>query len=524
MYAAAHAAEHPDQAAVVMSPSGEVVTYAQLEGRANQIAHLLRQFGLQRGDHIAILSKNSPAMIEVEAAAERTGLYFTLVNTYLSPVEIAYLVDNCRARVFFAGASLADVAAAAARSCPKLEHKVVCSAPGTARVPGAGEKEGWEPLEPLLSGLPTSPIADEELGTAMLYSSGTTGQPKGVLRRLPEMSPAESLAVMQFIRGLFGYREKMTYLSPAPLYHSAPQAAVSGAIRMGATVIVMEHFDPEEWLALVERHRVTHCQMVPTMFHRLLALPEDVRRRYDVSSLENVVHAAAPCPVPVKRAMIEWLGPIVNEYYGATEANGFTYCTSEEWLAHPGTVGRAVLGQIVVRDEDGKECLPGVDGTIWFRGSTNFEYFEDPEKTSESRDEDGQLSTVGDVGHVDDEGWLYLTDRKSYMIITGGVNVYPQEAESLLATHPAVADVAVIGVPNDEMGEEVKAVVQPAPGREAGPALATELIDHCRAHLAHFKCPRSVDFVDELPRLPTGKLYKRLLRDRYWEGHATRIG
>jgi long-chain acyl-CoA synthetase len=533
MYAAAHAAEHPDQAALVMSPSGEIVTYAQFEARANQIAHLLRKFGLRRGDHIAVLSKNSSAMLEVEAAAERTGLYFTLVNTYLSPDEIAYLVDNCKARVFFAGASLADAAAAAAQSCPGLEHKVVCGGAGAGGDggpaaggdggPAAGE-EGWEPLEQLLAGLPTWPIADEELGTAMLYSSGTTGRPKGILRRLPEMSPAESLAVMRFVRGLFGYREGMTYLSPAPLYHSAPQAAVSGAIRMGATVIVMEHFDPEQWLALVERHRVTHSQMVPTMFHRLLALPEDVRRRYDVSSLENVVHAAAPCPVPVKRAMIEWLGPIVNEYYGATEANGFTYCTADEWLAHPGTVGRAVLGEIVVRDEDGKECPPGVDGTIWFRGSTNFEYFGDPEKTSENRDEDGQLSTVGDVGHVDDGGWLYLTDRKSYMIITGGVNVYPQEAESLLAAHPAVADVAVIGVPNDEMGEEVKAVVQPAPGRQAGPELATELIDHCRAHLAHFKCPRSVDFVDELPRLPTGKLYKRLLRDRYWEGHATRIG
>jgi acyl-CoA synthetase (AMP-forming)/AMP-acid ligase II len=292
---------------------------------------------------------------------------------------------------------------------------------------------------------------------------------------------------------------------------------------MGSTVVVMEHFDAEQWLAAVERHRVTHCQMVPTMFHRLLRLPAEVRNRYDLSSLECIVHAAAPCPVPVKQAMIDWLGPIVREYYGATEANGFTFCDSAEWLARPGTVGRAVLGQIVIRDEGGQECPPGTDGVVWFRGATNFEYFEDPDKTAESREEDGNLSTVGDVGHVDADGWLFLTDRKSYMIISGGVNIYPQETENLLSTHPAVADVAVIGVPNEEMGEEVKAVVQPAAGHAPGPDLERALIGFCRQHLAHFKCPRSVDFVDELPRLPTGKLYKRLLRDRYWEGHTSRI-
>jgi long-chain acyl-CoA synthetase len=388
MYAAAHAAEHPDQPALVMSPSGEVVTFRSFEDRANQIAHLVRGLGLRRGDHIAVLSRNSAAMLEIEAAAERTGLYFTLVNSYLSADEVAYIVDNCRARVFFAGGSLAGVAKAAAARCPVLECKVVADATGLAVASDADDQD-WQPLETLVAGLPTTPVEDEQLGAAMLYSSGTTGQPKGVLRPLPEISPSESLTVMQFIRRLFGYREGMTYLSPAPLYHSAPQAAVSAALRLGATVVVMEHFDPEEWLALVERHRVTHCQMVPTMFHRLLRLPEEVRRRYDVSSLEHVMHAAAPCPVPVKRAMIEWLGPIVHEYYGATEANGFTYCNAEEWLAHPGTVGRAVLGEIVVRDEEGKEVPPDVDGTIWFRGATNFVYFGDPEKTRESREEEG---------------------------------------------------------------------------------------------------------------------------------------
>jgi acyl-CoA synthetase (AMP-forming)/AMP-acid ligase II len=357
----------------------------------------------------------------------------------------------------------------------------------------------------------------------MLYSSGTTGQPKGIFRPLLDASPTEQLPLMQGLIFLFGFREGMTYLNPAPLYHSAPQASVSVTLRLGSTAVIMEHFDAEQWLQLVERYHVTNCQMVPTMFSRLLRLPAEVRQRYDVSSLERIVHAAAPCPIPVKRAMIEWLGPIITEYYGATEGNGFTYCDSNEWLAHPGTVGRSIAGQLLILDENGNECPPGTDGTVWFRGATNFEYFDDPAKTAENRSSDGEASTVGDVGHVDDDGWLYLTDRKSYMIISGGVNIYPQETENLLSTHPAVLDVAVVGVPNEDLGEEVKAVVQPVDPAAAGPELAQELIAFCRAHLAHFKCPRSVDFVDELPRLPTGKLYKRLVRDRYWSGHSSAI-
>ncbi|WP_194904588.1 AMP-binding protein [Catenulispora rubra] len=520
MYATQHAAEHPDQAALIMSPSGEVVTYRSYEQRANQIAHLLRRLGLRRGDHIAVLDRNTPAMLLVEAAAGRTGLYYTLVNAHLNPDEMTYIVDNCQAKAFFAGASLSQVAQVVAERCPRLGHKVVIGIDPADPAPSGG----WESLDALVAGLPTTPIDDEQLGATMHYSSGTTGRPKGILRPPPEMSPVDSLTTVAFRQQLFGFRKGMTYLNPAPLYHSAPEVAVSTALRTGGTVVVMEHFEPEQWLALVERHRVTHCYLVPTMFHRLLALPVEVRSRYDVSSLESVFHSAAPCPAPVKRAMIEWLGPIVNESYAATEAYGFTHCTSREWLAHPGTVGRAVRGEIVIRDEAGHECPAGVDGTIWFRGATNFEYFGDPDKTRASRDEDGRTSTVGDVGHVDEGGRLYLTDRKSYLIITGGVNVYPAEAENLLATHPAVADVAVIGVPHEDMGEEVKAVVQVAPGRVPDPALADELIAFCRERLAHFKCPRSVDFVDELPRLATGKLYKRALRDRYWEGHATPIG
>jgi long-chain acyl-CoA synthetase len=285
----------------------------------------------------------------------------------------------------------------------------------------------------------------------------------------------------------------------------------------------MERFDPAEYLACVERHRITHCQVVPTMFTRLLKLPEDERLRYDTSSLEVIVHAAAPCPVPVKQAMIEWLGPIILEYYGATEANGFTFCTSEEWLAHPGTVGKPILGRLLILDDDGNEVPTGETGTVWFEGATNFTYYRDEAKTAESRDESGQVSTVGDVGHVDEDGYLYLTDRKTYMIIAGGVNIYPQEAENLLVTHPKVADAAVIGVPNADLGEEVKAVVQPADDVEPGPELERELLAFCREHLAHYKCPRSVDFEAELPRLPTGKLYKRLLRDRYWGDSKSRI-
>jgi long-chain acyl-CoA synthetase len=292
---------------------------------------------------------------------------------------------------------------------------------------------------------------------------------------------------------------------------------------MGGTAIIMERFDPEQYLALVEQHRVTHSQLVPTMFSRMLKLPADVRSTYDLSSLEFVVHAAAPCPVPVKEDMIAWWGPIIHEYYGATEGMGFTFCNSEEWLAHKGSVGKPILGEMHILDDELQECPLGVSGTVWFKTATPFEYYNDDAKTQESRTPDGTMSTVGDVGYTDADGYLYLTDRKTYMIISGGVNIYPQEAENVLINHPKVADCAVLGVPDEEFGESVKAVVQPRDMREAGPALAQELIAFCRQHLAHFKCPKSVDFDAELPRHATGKLYKRLLKDRYWAGHASKI-
>jgi long-chain acyl-CoA synthetase len=309
----------------------------------------------------------------------------------------------------------------------------------------------------------------------------------------------------------------MVYLSPAPLYHSAPQAAVGLTIRRGGTVIVMEHFDPEEYLRLVERHKVTHSQLVPTMFSRMLKLPEDVRNRYDLSTLEIAVHAAAPCPVPVKEAMIAWWGPIIEEYYGATEGLGFAACDSAEWLAHKGTVGKVILGELSVLDDDMNPVPRGTPGTLWFSSGTAFTYFNDAEKTKESTSPDGTKTTV------DDDGFLYLTDRATFMIISGGVNIYPQECENLLITHPLVADAAVFGVPNEDLGEEVKAVVQLMPGVPAGPDTEKELITFCAEHLSRQKVPRSIDFEAELPRLPTGKLYKKPLRDRYWGDKKSRI-
>ncbi len=515
MYTAQHASDHPDQPAIVMGGTGQTVTFAEYEAASNRIAHLLRAAGLRRGDHIAVFMENCPELLEIEGGAERIGLYYTLINTYLAADEVAYIITNSTARVLFSSRARQPVAAAAAAKSPGLERMLMT---GTGEPPA-----GWESLSVAIAAQPDGPVPDESLGAAMLYSSGTTGQPKGILRALPEGGPGQALPVMEFVKAMFGFREGMIYLNPAPLYHSAPQASVAASLRMGCTTVVMEHFDPERWLALVERYRVTNCQMVPVMFGRLLRLPEDVRARYDTTSLECIVHAAAPCPIPIKQAMIEWLGPVITEYYGATEANGFTFCDSAQWLAHPGTVGKAILGDLLILDDAGQPCAPATDGTIWFRGATAFEYFEDPEKTAASRREGGITSTVGDVGHVDAEGYLYLTDRKSYMIISGGVNIYPQETENLLASHPAVLDVAVLGVPNSDLGEEVKAVVQPVDAAAAGSELEAELIGYCRDRLAHFKCPRTVDFVDELPRYPTGKLYKRLLRDQYWAGHQTRI-
>ena len=459
--------------------------------------------------------ENHPRYIECCAAGERSGLYYTAVNSFLTAPELAYIVNNSQSKALIASQAKREIALAALADCPSVELCLI--------VDGPGDGSRVRNLAEAAAECPATPIADERLGAAMLYSSGTTGRPKGVLRPLPDQSPAEPLSALATRLNVWRFREGQVYLSPAPLYHSAPLAGVGGTIRRGGTAVVMERFDAEHFLELVERYRVTHAQLVPTMFSRMLKLPERARLACDLSSLEVAIHAAAPCPAPVKRAMIDWWGPIILEYYSATEAMGMTVCDSAEWLAHPGTVGRSVLGEIHVLDDEMREVPAGQTGKIWFKTASPFEYFNDPVRTAEVNSPDGTMSTLGDIGRIDEEGYVYLTDRASFMIISGGVNIYPQECENLLVTHPKVADAAVFGAPNEEMGEEVKAVVQLAPGFTPGADTEAELIAYCRDHLARYKCPRSIDFEAELPRLPTGKLYKAALRERYWKGHRSRI-
>jgi long-chain acyl-CoA synthetase len=502
----------PDKPSYVMEPSGETVTYRELDEEANSLSHYFRSLGLQVGDHIAFCLENHPRFLQIAWGAQYAGLYYTAISSRLTSEETEYIVNDCGAQVFITSRYKADVAATLVDRTPNLRARLMLD----------GVVDGYEAYEEVIGSQPATPLPDRVAGKDMLYSSGTTGRPKGVKPSMPS-EPIDSASPVTVLgQLLLGYSDQTVYLSPAPLYHSAPLRFSMAVHQVGGTVISMERFDAEEALALIEKYRVTHIQVVPTMFGRMLKLPDDVRSRYDVSSLTMAVHAAAPCPVAVKQQMIEWWGPIIHEYYAGTEGNGFVYCNSEDWLAHPGTVGRAIVGELHILDDDGHEVPAGQEGTIYFGGATDFEYHNDPEKTAESRNAQG-WSTLGDVGRLDDDGFLYLTDRKTYMIITGGVNVYPQETENILSVHPKVMDVAVIGVPNEDFGEEVKAVVQPMDMADAGPELERELIAYCKEHLADVKCPRSVDFTEELPRHPTGKLYKRLLRDKYWEGHASRI-
>ncbi len=503
------AAETPDKPAVIMAGTGQVTTYAELDAEANQLSRLLRSAGLAPGDHVAFCLENHPRFLRVLWGCHYAGLVYTAMSSRLTTDEMAYILEDCGARALITSSYKADQAAELRDRIPGVEVRLVLD----------GAVDGYERYEEAIAVHPPTPL-DEERGEGqdMLYSSGTTGQPKGVQVAVPPGLLGEGAdGVASMGRFLFGADSDTVYLSPAPLYHAAPLRFCRAVHRLGGTVVVMEHFDPEEYLALVERHRCTFSQVVPTMFIRMLKLPDEVRARYDTSSLTCVVHAAAPCPAEVKARMIEWFGPIIHEYYAGTEGNGFVYCNSEDWLAHRGTVGRALTGRIHILDDDGEELPVGEAGTVYFEGGGEFRYHNDDTKTASSRDPRGRgWSTLGDVGRLDDDGFLYLTDRKAYMIITGGVNVYPQEAENVLALHPKVADIAVFGVPNDDFGEEVKAVVEPTDLAAAGPDLERELIAYCKEHLADVKCPRSVDFRAELPRHPTGKLYKRLLRDEYW--------
>ncbi|HEY4397620.1 MAG TPA: AMP-binding protein [Acidimicrobiia bacterium] len=502
MAVAWHARRRPDAPALITTAG--TISYGELNQRANRLARALRRRGLRRGDAVALLCSNRAEFVEVLLANQRTGLRLTTVNWHLTPDEAGYIVDDCEARAFVAEARFAAVAEGAAVLAPRAQ----------VRLAVGGSLDGFEDYDAAVDAEPADDLDDPVLGSQMLYTSGTTGRPKGVFRDEASLSTAVMLARA-------AYRDGNVHLLTGPLYHAAPLLfSLNAPLIAGVAVVVMPAWDPEDALRLIERHRVTHTHMVPTMFHQLLVLPDDVRARYDVSSLRNVLHGAAPCPVGVKQRLIEWWGPVVNEYYAATEGLG-TWVDARTWLQKPGTVGKPVPeDQVVVADEDANPLPTGEVGLVWFKASeVPFEYFKDRSKTESSyRD---QHFTLGDMGYLDRDGFLFLTDRSANLIISGGVNIYPAEVDAVLLDHPSVADAAVIGVPNPEWGEEALAVVELRADAEPGGALADELIELCRQRLAHYKCPRRVEFVDRLPRQDNGKIYKRLLRDRYRERAST---
>lgn len=485
---------------MVDARTGASTSYAELDRRSRQLAAALDAQGLTVGHCLAVVLPNSPRYLEVAWAAQRAGLYYVPVNWHLTASEGAYMAADAGAEAVIGSPGLEDLARAVAA---ELVPPALCLAAG-------GEMEGFVDLDQAMASADPDASAEVE-GYVMFYSSGTTGRPKGIRRPITGVPFGRPGMLDRLLGAAYGVDHDTIYLCPAPLYHAAPLGWSMAVERLGGTVVVMERFDPVECLATIERYRVTHVQMVPTMFVRLLKLDPAVRDRYDLSSLRCVVHAAAPCPVEVKRQVMKWWGPIVHEYYAGSEGNGFCAVGPEEWLAHPGTVGRPLYGELHILDDDGDELPPGAVGTVYFGGTAPFEYHNDPDKTRQAFDSRG-WSTLGDMGSVDDEGYLYLSDRRTNLIITGGVNVYPREVEDVLTMHLEVADVAVVGEPDEEMGQRVVAVVEPMHPERAGAELGAELQALCRANLAGFKCPREVRFVDHLPRLPTGKLAKHRLR------------
>ena len=504
------AALHPDHPAVIMGRTGEAVTYRMLDEEANRLAHLLRARGLNPGDHLAILSETTPQSLAVLWAAQLGGLIFTPINYHLTPGEVQHVLDDCGA----------TGVVASARTAPMVAKLGLTGVP-VRLTTGTEGVAGFEPVAEAGADLPTTPIADEGEGREMVYSGGTTGRPKGIRKPTAQTAigdPANPAVQTALGMANYGVDHTSVYLSPAPLYHSAPLVFCMCVHRVGGTVVLMERFDPADCLRLIGQYRVTHAQFVPTMFSRMLKLPAKVREAADVTSLRLAIHAAAPCPVGVKQQMIEWWGPILFEYYAGTEDIGHSAITSEEWLAHPGSVGRP-LQPVHIVGPDGNEVPRGEIGVVYFDGGRDFQYHNDPERTAAAAHPNG-WRTLGDMGRLDDDGYLYLTDRVAHTIISGGVNIYPQEIEDALIMHPEVADAAVIGVPNDDLGEEVRAVVQLIDPERAGDDTETALLAWCAERLAAFKCPRAVDFDDSLPRDPNGKLMKRYLRDRYWSADS----
>jgi long-chain acyl-CoA synthetase len=485
-------ARDAERPALIFTGSNVVVTFAELERRVNQCAWLFRARGLRRGDRVAVWMENHPRFFDVCWAAHNTGLLYVPISARLTVGEAAYIARDCDARLVVAGAAVAAEALALGLEAPVLS---------------------MEAFEAELATMPDVKVADESRGAAMVYSSGTTGRPKGIAPVLEDVGIGVPPAVTSTVVALYGFDDRTVYLSPAPLYHTAPLKFCMAVQAAGGTVVVMEKFEPAAALLALERYRVTHSQWVPTMFLRMLKLRE--AREYDFSAHRVAIHSAAPCPIEVKEAMLDWWGDIVYEYYGGSESVGMCAITPQEWRAKRGSVGRVSRGLVHVLGPDGEALGPLQTGNIYFEGGSKFVYHKDPEKTARAKTREG-WGTFGDIGHVDADGYVFLTDRRDYVINVGGVNIYPQEAENLLALHPKVSDAAVFGVPHSEYGEEVKAVVTPKDWADAGPGLAVELIEYCRARLATNKCPRSVDFEAEMPREPTGKLLKRKLKARYW--------
>ncbi len=510
MNIADHAVTAADAPAVIVSGDG-TVSYGALYADSRRVAALLHEAGLRPGDGVALVLPNRREFLEITWGCQLSGLYYSAVNTHFTPDDIAYVIDDSEAKAVFIDESMTDLA----------EHILADNPRVKVHVSVGGALPGWRCYADALAAAGEAPPISD--GTEMLYSSGTTGRPKAVRRPLPtDRQGSWAQKVLEFaLTQRYGMTPSSVYLSPAPLYHAAGINYAMAVHRVGAATVLMRKFDAEDVLRLIEQHRVTHAQFVPTMFVRMLKLPDAVRDAYDISSLQCVIHAAAPCPVEVKHRMMAWFGPIIHEYYGGTEGFAGATIDPQEWLAHPGSVGKPFTPVHVV-GEDGSEVPTGESGELFFEGGPDFEYFKDPEKTASVSNDKGWRS-LGDMGYLDADGYLYLTDRSTFMIVSGGVNIYPQEVENLLVMHPKLVDAAVFGVPNDEFGEEVKAVVQTVDGAETGPALQAELIEYCRTNLATYKCPRTVDFVAELPRDPNGKLYKRRIREQYWQGRKSRI-